>query len=116
MRFVKKGKLTPWYIRPYRISKRVGDVSNELEFSEELAAVHPIFNIFMLKNFLVDLSLFLPTENCVITDNLPYEEILVHIFDRQVSNMRTQDVSLVKVLWTNQYVKEATWGVEKDKK
>ncbi|WMV51146.1 hypothetical protein MTR67_044531 [Solanum verrucosum] len=44
MRFGKKGKLSPWYIGPYRISKRVGNVAYELELLQELAAVHLILD------------------------------------------------------------------------
>ena len=35
MRFVNKMKLIPWYIGPYRISKRVGNVAYELELPPE---------------------------------------------------------------------------------
>ncbi|WMV50648.1 hypothetical protein MTR67_044033 [Solanum verrucosum] len=40
MRFGKNGKLSPWYIVPYRISKRIDNVEYELELPPELAAVH----------------------------------------------------------------------------
>ena len=49
MKFGKKGKLSPRYIGLYIISKRVGNVSHELELPQELAAVHPVFHISMLK-------------------------------------------------------------------
>ncbi|WMV44614.1 hypothetical protein MTR67_037999 [Solanum verrucosum] len=42
MRFGKKGKLSPQYIGPYRIAKRVDNVAYELELPQELAAVHPV--------------------------------------------------------------------------
>ena len=61
MRFVKKGKLSPRYIRPYRIAKRIGNVAYELELPQELAAVHPIFHISMLKKCMGDTSLIIPT-------------------------------------------------------
>ena len=54
MRFSKKGKLSPRYIGPYRISKRVDNVAYELELPQESAAVHPVFHIP---------SLILQTEN-----------------------------------------------------
>ncbi|WMV47937.1 hypothetical protein MTR67_041322 [Solanum verrucosum] len=44
MRFGKKGKLSPRYIGPYRISKRVSNVAYELELPQELAAVYPILD------------------------------------------------------------------------
>ncbi|WMV20158.1 hypothetical protein MTR67_013543 [Solanum verrucosum] len=49
MRFGKKGKLIPRYIDPYRISKRIDKVAYELELPQELATVHLVFHVSMLK-------------------------------------------------------------------
>ncbi|WMV40987.1 hypothetical protein MTR67_034372 [Solanum verrucosum] len=75
MRFGKKGKLSPRYIGPYRISKRIVKVAYELELPQELATVHPMFHISMLKKCMGNPSLIIPTENIGIKDNLSYEEI-----------------------------------------
>ena len=40
MRFGKKGKLSLRYVGPYKILKRIGKVSYELELPAKLAAVH----------------------------------------------------------------------------
>ena len=56
MRFGKKGKLTPRYISPYRISKRVGNVAYEVELPQEFQAVHVVFHIS--KQFILN-SIFL---------------------------------------------------------
>ncbi|WMV26499.1 hypothetical protein MTR67_019884 [Solanum verrucosum] len=116
MRFGKKGKLSPRYIGPYRISKRIGKVVYELELPQELVAVHPVFHISMLKKCMGDPSLIIPTENIGIKDSLSYEEISVQILDRQVRKLRTKEVASVKVLWRNQFVEEATWKAEEDMK
>ncbi|WMV30481.1 hypothetical protein MTR67_023866 [Solanum verrucosum] len=116
MRFGKKGKLSPRYIGPYKISKRIGNVAYELELPQKLAAVHPVFHISMLKKCMVDPSLIIPTEVIDINDSLSYEEIPIQIVDRQVRKLRTKEVALVKVLWRNQFVEEATWEVEEDMK
>ncbi|WMV30790.1 hypothetical protein MTR67_024175 [Solanum verrucosum] len=108
MRFGKKRKLSPRYIGPYRISKRIGNVAYELELSQELAAVHLIFHISMLKKCMGDPSLIIPTEYIGIKDSLSYVEILVQILDRQVRKLRTKEVASVKVLWRNQFFEEAT--------
>ena len=69
---------------------------------------HPvIIQISMLKKFLGDPSLIVPTE---------YEEILVQILGCQVRKLRTKEVASVKVLWKNQFINEVTWESEKDMK
>ncbi|WMV37715.1 hypothetical protein MTR67_031100 [Solanum verrucosum] len=101
MRFGKKGKLNPQYIGPYKISKRVGNVAYELELLSKLAAVHPLYHISMLKKCLGDPTLIVPIEHLVSKDNLSYEEMPVHILDRQIHKLRTKKVALVKVFWRN---------------
>ncbi|KAH0691243.1 hypothetical protein KY285_018431 [Solanum tuberosum] len=95
MRFGKKEKLSPRYIGPYRISKRIGNVAYELELPQELTSVHPVFHISMLKKCMGDPSLIIPTENIEIKDSLSYEEIPVQILDRQVRKLRTKEVASV---------------------
>ncbi|WMV18849.1 hypothetical protein MTR67_012234 [Solanum verrucosum] len=114
MRFGKKGKLSPRYIEPYRISKRIGNVAYELELPQKLVAVHPVFH--KLKKCIGDPSLIIPTENIWIKDSLSYEEISVQILDRQVRKLRTKEVASAKVLWRNQFIEEATWEAEEDMK
>ncbi|WMV50872.1 hypothetical protein MTR67_044257 [Solanum verrucosum] len=116
MRFGKKGKLSPRYIGPYRISKRIGNVAYELELRQELVVVHPVFHISMLKKCMDDPLLIIPTENIGIKDSLSYEEIPVQIQDRQVRKLRTKEVASVKVLWRNQFVEETIWKAEEDMK
>ncbi|WMV16933.1 hypothetical protein MTR67_010318 [Solanum verrucosum] len=116
MRFGKKEKLSSWYIGPYRIVKRIGSVAYELELPQELAAVHPLFHISMLKKCTGDPSLIMQTKNIEIKDNLSYEEISVQILDSQVLKLRTKEVASVKVLWRNQFVEEVTWEAEEDMK
>jgi len=73
MRFGKKGKLRPRYIGPYRIPKRIDNVTYKLELPQELIVVHPVFHIFMLKKCMGDHSLIIPTEDISIKDSLSYE-------------------------------------------
>ncbi|WMV40810.1 hypothetical protein MTR67_034195 [Solanum verrucosum] len=101
MRFGKKGKLSPRYIGPYRIPKRIGNVAYELELPQELATVHLVFHISMLKKCMGDPSLVIPTEDIGIKDSLSYEEIPVQILDHLVRKLRTKEVASVNVLWRN---------------
>ncbi|XP_070008557.1 uncharacterized protein [Nicotiana sylvestris] len=108
MRFGKKGKLSPRFIGPYRILRRIGHVAYELELLQELAAVHPVFHVSLLKKFLGDPSLVVPTEVIGVKDSLSYEEIPMAILDHQMRKLRTKEIALVKVLWRNQKVEKAT--------
>ncbi|WMV54981.1 hypothetical protein MTR67_048366 [Solanum verrucosum] len=90
MRFGMKGKLSPCYICPSRISKRIDNVAYELELPQELAAVHLVFHNSILKKCMSDPSLIIPTEDIGIKDSLYYEEISVQILDRQVCKLRTK--------------------------
>ncbi|XP_069154337.1 uncharacterized protein [Solanum lycopersicum] len=114
MRFDKKGKICPRYIGPYRISKRICNVAYRLELPQELAPVHPVFHISMLKKCMGDPLLIVPNQNVWIKDILSYKEILVQILDLQVRKLKTKEVASVKILWTNQFVEEATWEDEED--
>ncbi|WMV08091.1 hypothetical protein MTR67_001476 [Solanum verrucosum] len=116
LRFAKKGKLSPRYIGPYSIAKRIGNVAYELELPQELAAIHLVFHVSMLKKCIGDPSLIIPTENIGIKDSLSYEEISVQILNRQVCKLRPNEVASVKVFWRNQFVGKTTWEAQEDMK
>ena len=44
-----------------------------------------------------------------IKDNLTYEEVPIQILDRKDHVLHTKTISLVKVLWKNHTVEEASW-------
>ena len=49
MRFGKKRKISPRYVGPYKILKRIVKVAYELELPAKLAAVYPVFPHLTLK-------------------------------------------------------------------
>ena len=108
MIFGKKRKVFPRYVGPYKILKRVGKVGYELEFLAELAAMHPIFHISLLKKCVGDASSVVPLESVAVKDSLYYEDVPVEILDRQVRRLRNKEIASVKVLWRSQSIEEAT--------
>src|SRR5687767_6276705 len=101
IRFGKKGKLSPRYIGPYRILKRIGSVAYEIELPNDLARVQPVFHVSMLRKFVGDVNTIVPLEDVTIEDDLTYEEVPVEILDRQVKRLRNKEIASVKVLWRN---------------
>ena len=97
MRFGKKGKLSPRYVVPYKILKRVGKMSYDLALPAELAAVNPVFHISLLKKCVGDPTSVVPLESVAVKDSLSYEDVPVEILDRQVRRLINKEVTLVKV-------------------
>ncbi|XP_070042848.1 uncharacterized protein [Nicotiana tomentosiformis] len=51
MMFGEKEKLSPWYIEPFEILERVGEVAYKLALPLSLPAVHPMFHVSMLRKY-----------------------------------------------------------------
>ena len=51
MRFGKKGKLSPRFVGPFEILKRIGKVAYELTLLPTLAGVHNVFHVSMLRKY-----------------------------------------------------------------
>ncbi|WMV54810.1 hypothetical protein MTR67_048195 [Solanum verrucosum] len=109
MRFGKKGKLSPPCVGPYQILKRVGKIAYELDLPNELAPVHSVFHVSMLKKCIGDPVSIIPLEGLGVDESLSYEEVPVEILDRQVKRLRNKKVASVKVLRRNHLVEGATW-------
>ncbi|WMV13835.1 hypothetical protein MTR67_007220 [Solanum verrucosum] len=54
MSFGKKRKLSLLYVGPYQILRGIDKVAYELELPNELALVHPVFHVFVLKKCVGD--------------------------------------------------------------
>ena len=114
MRFGKKGKLSPRYVGPYEVVKRIGVVAYELALPETMSAIHNTFHISMLKKCVSNPELVIEPQVVQIQANLSYEEQPIQILDRKVKKLRNKEIALVKVLWKNHRVEEATWEPEEE--
>ena len=112
VRFRKRGKLSPHYIGPFEIVERIGPVAYRLDLPVELSRVHNVFHISMLRKYISDPSHVLETPEIELRDDLSYEEQPVQILGREEKELRNKAIFLVKVLWRNHLVEEATWERE----
>ncbi|GJU96028.1 putative reverse transcriptase domain-containing protein [Tanacetum coccineum] len=62
VRFGKKGKLTPRFVRPFEIIEKVGPVAYRIDLPEELNGVHDTFHVSNLKKCLADPTLKVPLD------------------------------------------------------
>ena len=112
VRFGKRGKLSPHYIGPFEIVERVGPVVYRLDLPEKLSRVHNVFHISMLRKYIPDPSHVLEEPEIELRDDLSYQEQPVQILGREEKELLNKTISLVKVLWGNHLVEEATWEQE----
>ena len=109
---VRFGKLSPRYIGLFEIVDRIDPVAYRLDLPEELARVHNVFHISMLRKYIPDPSHVLEAPEIELRDDLSYEEQPVQILGREEKELHNKTISLVKVLWRNHLVEEATWERE----
>ncbi|XP_038880499.1 uncharacterized protein LOC120072162, partial [Benincasa hispida] len=116
MRFGRKGKLSPRFIGPFEILERNSQVAYRLALPPTLSTIHNVFHVSMLRKYVFDPSHVVNYEPPQISENLEYEETPVCILAREKKSLRNREISLVKALWRNQQVEEATWEREEEMK
>ncbi|KAL0549532.1 hypothetical protein IC582_014017 [Cucumis melo] len=72
--FGRKGKLSPRYIGPYQITERVGPAAYRLELPIELARIHDVFRVSMLRKYIPDPSHVLQEQPIELKEDLSYVE------------------------------------------
>nr|XP_008391446.1 uncharacterized protein LOC103453662 [Malus domestica] len=112
VRFGKQGKLSHRYVGPYQIIERIGAVAYKLELPPELSLIHNVFHVSMLRKYVPDPSHIIQIEPLEVNPDASYVEEPVAILDRPDKVLRNKVIPLVKVLWRNHAVEEATWETE----
>ena len=112
VRFGKRGKLSPRYIEPFKILKRVGTVACRLALPPSMSGVHEVFHISMLQKYIPNPDHVVDWGDITIDMDGTFEEGLVRIMDSQDQIFQHKTVRLVKVLWQHRGVEEATWERE----
>ena len=109
IRFGKRGKLSSKYIGPFEVLERVGIVAYRLALPSSLSNVHDIYHVSMLRKYTPDPTHVVDWGELVVHTDGTFEKGLVRIMDRRNQVLQRKNVRLVKVLWRNRGVEEATW-------
>ncbi|WMV50926.1 hypothetical protein MTR67_044311 [Solanum verrucosum] len=74
----------------FEILRRIGKVAYELDLPNDLASVHPVFHVSLLKECVGDLTFIVPLKGLRVNENISYEEVSVEILHRQVKKLRNK--------------------------
>ena len=112
MRFGKAGKLSPRYVGPYEILKRIGTLAYKLKLPEEMSGIHDVFHVSQLRKWVHDKETILESPTHVeIQENLVYKKEPVGVVAREEKKLRNKTIKLVKVQWSLDG-NDCTWEVE----
>ncbi|XP_070032964.1 uncharacterized protein [Nicotiana tomentosiformis] len=97
LRLGKKGKLSPRYIGPFEILKKIREMAYKLALPPSLSGVHLVFHVSMLQKYVRDPSHILDFSTVQLGNNLTYDVEPMAILDRQVRKLRLKSIASVKV-------------------
>nr|GEV90839.1 putative reverse transcriptase domain-containing protein [Tanacetum cinerariifolium] len=97
VRFGKREKLNPRYVRPFKVLAKVGKVTYMLELPQEFSRVHRTFHVSNLKKCYADEPLVMSLEGVHVDDKLQFVEEPAEIMEREIKRLKQSRIPLVKV-------------------
>ncbi|XP_004511260.1 uncharacterized protein [Cicer arietinum] len=110
-RAIKSKKLTPKFIGPYQILKRIGLVAYKVALPPILSHIHDVFRVSQLRKYVHNPSHVIESDVVQLKEDLSFEVPPARIEDRKVKLLRNKEIPLVKVVW-NQATGDTTWELE----
>lgn len=111
-RSIRAKKLSPRYMGPFEVLKKVGPVAYQLALPPQLAGLHNVFHVSQLKKYQPDPSHVIEPEEVEIQENLTYRTEPDRIVDAKDKQLRNKTIRLVKVIWKGTAPGDATWETE----
>ncbi|GJR77214.1 putative reverse transcriptase domain-containing protein [Tanacetum coccineum] len=101
VRFGKRSKLSPRYIRPFKIVERVGLVAYRLRLLQELVGIYDTFHVSNLNECLADVNLHVPLGEIKIDNGLRFVEEPIEKMNHEVKKLKQSRIPIVKVRWNS---------------
>ena len=107
-RALKSRKLTPKFIGPYQILKRIGPVAYQIALPPFLSNLHDVFHVSQLRKYVHDPSHIVELDDVQVRDNLTFEAAPIRIADRRIKSLRGKEIPLVKIVWSGSSNEDGT--------
>nr|GEX84261.1 putative reverse transcriptase domain-containing protein [Tanacetum cinerariifolium] len=104
VRFGKKGKLAPRFVRPFEIIDKIGPVAYMLDLPEELEGVQDTFHVSMTRSMcrtLTSVWLIQHSKCPWMRSKLNFMEEPVEILEREFKKLKCSRIAIVKVRWNS---------------
>ena len=92
LRFEKKGKFNPHFVRPFELLERIGPMVYHLALPLSLSVVHNVFHVSMLRKYVAGPSHVVDYKPLKIDENLSCVEQRVKIMPREVKMFVTKEL------------------------
>jgi hypothetical protein len=79
-----------------------------VELPPQLAKVHDVFQVSLLRKVDVDPARILPQVPVEVEGDLKLELMPIRILDWEVKELRNRKIPIVRILWRNTQIKEET--------
>ena len=112
-RAIRQKKLSPRFIGPYQILRRIGPVAYEIALPPPLANLHSVFHVSQLRKYVPDPSHVLEIEDLQIRGDLTVEVQPVGLGDIQLMQLKGKSIRLVQVIWDKR-TGDSTWELEEN--
>nr|GEX00591.1 hypothetical protein [Tanacetum cinerariifolium] len=96
--FGKRGKLSPWYVGPFKVIERISPMAYKLELFGKLCGIHNTLYVLNLKKCLMDENLVIPLEEIQLDEKLHFIEEPMEIMHGDVKQLKQSRNPIVKVL------------------
>ncbi|XP_047181924.1 uncharacterized protein LOC124848317 [Vigna umbellata] len=108
-------KLSPRYLGPYQISRRIVPVAYEIAMPPQLANLHPVFHVSQLRKYVPDPSHVLEADTVLVKEDLSIEMQPVKVDERLSKRPDGKANRLIKVIWDSR-TGDSTWEKEEEMK